>query len=147
MAGSCCSPQDDLHLQQKSEDTSFSTFTLFLLVSLSFAAPLIKLAQFADSITMVATAEQNIYRILSEPELTEGSQTTVPADKEIRFQQVFFSYDGATDVLKDVSFTVKEGSSLAIVGESGGGKSTIAKLLCRFWDVRSGSIQISGVNK
>lgn len=128
------------------ESLSFSTFTLFLLVSLSFAAPLIKLAQFADSITMVATAEQNIYRILSEPELTEGSQTTVPADKEIRFQQVFFSYDGATDVLKDVSFTVKEGSSLAIVGESGGGKSTIAKLLCRFWDVRSGSIQIGGVN-
>lgn len=125
---------------------AFPVFILFVLVAMGFAAPLLKLAEFADGITMVTEAEQNIQRILTEPELPNGHSTQAPSSREVRFENVTFSYNGSTNVLQDLAFVAAEGKSLAIVGESGGGKSTIAKLLCRFWDVKSGSIQIGGAD-
>lgn len=125
---------------------AFPVFVLFVLVAMGFAAPLLKLAEFADGIMLVVQAEQNIDRILAEAELASGDVTRLPAAREITFEQVSFSYDGNTDILKDVSFTAGEGRSLAIVGESGSGKSTIARLICRFWDVGAGRICIGGMD-
>lgn len=64
----------------------------------------------------------------------------------VKFQNVSFSYDGIKDVLKGISFEVPRGQTLAIVGESGGGKSTIARLLFRLYDVTDGKITIDGVD-
>jgi ATP-binding cassette subfamily B protein len=125
---------------------SFPVFILFLLISMGFAPPLIKLAEFADSIKLVVHAEQNIHNILSERELPVKRGKAEPKNCDLVFEKVTFSYDGKTDILKKMSFAAPEGRSMAIVGESGSGKSTIAKLVCRFWDVGGGSIRIGGVD-
>jgi ATP-binding cassette subfamily B protein len=122
-----------------------SVLVLFLLVSMGFAAPLIKLSEFADGIIAVAVAEQNVQAILSEPEMPIWNTSNKPRNHTITFSNVSFAYD-REPVLRDVSFKAEEGKSLAIIGPSGSGKSTIAKLICRFWDIDSGSVCIGGVN-
>jgi len=119
---------------------------LFLLISLGFAAPLIKLTEFADSITLVVNAEQNIHQMLNEQELTAAGSAQVFPHSNVAFEHVSFSYNGSKRVLNDISFSAEEGDSVAIIGESGGGKSTIAKLICRFWDVSQGQITVGGVD-
>lgn len=124
----------------------FPVFILFVLISMGFAVPLIKLAEFADGIKVVVHAEQNVHSILSERELSVKQDGVEPQNCDLTFEKVTFSYDGKSDVLQNISFTVPEGRSLAIIGGSGSGKSTIAKLICRFWDIGGGSIRIGGVD-
>lgn len=125
---------------------NFSVFVLFVLITMGFAAPLLKLTEFADGISMVVEAEQNINHILTEPEIAVYNNVYIPKRCDISFQDVSFSYNKTTPVLRGISFIAPEGSSLAVIGESGSGKSTIAKLLCRFWDVDGGSIKIGNVD-
>ena len=122
------------------------TLVLFVLISLGFASPLIKVTEFADGITLVVNAERNIHSILSETELQTNKDLLCPAGNDLSFHNVSFSYNNIDIVLCNLSFTAKEGCSLAIVGESGSGKSTIAKLICRFWDVDHGRIELGGVD-
>ena len=65
---------------------------------------------------------------------------------EIRYENVTFSYDGETQVADDISFTIEPGQTVALVGQSGSGKSTVADLLPRFWDIQSGRITIDGID-
>lgn len=123
-----------------------SKLTLFVLISLGFATPLIKVTEFADGIALVVNAEHNIHSILLESELWKKENPICPSGNEIRFHNVSFSYNDTENVLCNLSFTVEEGCSFAIVGESGSGKSTIAKLMCRFWDVNYGRIEFGGVD-
>ncbi|ADY56111.1 Xenobiotic-transporting ATPase [Syntrophobotulus glycolicus DSM 8271] len=125
---------------------SLSELILFLMMSMGFTAPLIKLTEFADGLILVVGAEQNIHSILSEEEMRDTDRKQEVQDNTISFLDVNFSYDGATDVVKGVSFVAKEGQSTALIGPSGSGKSTIAKLICRFWDVSGGTISIGGVD-
>lgn len=74
----------------------------------------------------------------------QGAITLPPFQQEIEFANVSFSYDGTTDVLKDINLKVKSGEVLALVGSSGGGKTTLVNLLPRFFDVSKGSIRIDG---
>lgn len=119
---------------------------LFLLISMGFAAPLLKLAEFADGIILVVNAEQNIRSVLSEQEMPTTSGAAVPKDNTIAFNDISFAYDGENHVLSGVSFDAAEGQSTAIIGPSGSGKSTIAKLICRFWDAGGGQITVGGVD-
>ena len=128
------------------ESLPVSVLLLFLLVSIGFAAPLIKLTEFADNIIVVVTAEQNIYAILSEPEMPTASQSVTTKDNTVVFNDVSFAYNGGNRVLSNVSFDVAEAQATAIIGPSGSGKSTIAKLICRFWDVDGGQIMVGGVD-
>ena len=74
----------------------------------------------------------------------EKSET--PDDHSVAFENVRFSYDGENLALDNVSFDVKSGASLALVGPSGGGKTTAAGLIARFWDVNEGAVKIGGVD-
>lgn len=76
----------------------------------------------------------------------ESSNTAHPSDVSVCFENVSFSYDNVKNVLDDISFEVKSGETYALVGPSGGGKSTIASLAARFFDVQSGTVRIGGVN-
>ncbi|OFW06563.1 MAG: multidrug ABC transporter ATP-binding protein [Acidobacteria bacterium RIFCSPLOWO2_02_FULL_67_36] len=79
--------------------------------------------------------------------LTSGSRTTAGAPaREIRFRDVTFAYPGGANVLEHFDLTIPAGSSLAIVGQNGAGKTTIAKLLCRLYDPQSGAIEVDGVD-
>ena len=121
------------------------SYILFMLISLGFSAPLIKLTEFVDSIAMIVNAEESVNEIIEEPELYRSDLNLVPEGCNIEFSNVGFSYD-EDEVLKNISFSAEKNTTPALVGPSGGGKSTIAKLIARFWDVNSGKIMIGGVD-
>lgn len=76
----------------------------------------------------------------------EGSKVLTDIKDEIKFEHVVFSYNGERDVLQDISFTVKVGQKVALVGNSGGGKTTVCSLINRLYEIKSGSIKIDGVD-
>jgi len=78
--------------------------------------------------------------------LPSGSKPAIGPVREIRFRDVTFAYPGGSPVLEQFDLTIPAGSSIAIVGQNGAGKTTIAKLLCRLYDPQSGSIEIDGVD-
>ena len=98
-------------------------------------------------LTVTSASLDRIEEVFDAEEMKEeGRETFAEADEKtaaIEYDRVSFGYTGK-DVLKDVSFTVKPGEMTALVGTSGGGKSTIASLLARFWDVGSGQIRVKG---
>ncbi len=98
-------------------------------------------------LTVTEASLDRIEEVFEAKELKDEGKKTLSksADAEIEYENVKFSYTDK-DVLKDVSFKVKAGQMTALVGPSGGGKSTIASLLARFWDVNSGRILIRGVD-
>ncbi len=112
-----------------------------------FWNPIMNLSNFYNQlITNIAGAER-IFEILDiEPDLVDAKEAvwlpTIQGD--VRFDNVTFAYDQEVEVLKDLSFHVKEGETIALVGPTGGGKSTIVNLICRFYDIDSGQIFIDG---
>ncbi len=98
-------------------------------------------------LTVTEASLDRIEEVFEAKELKDEGKKTLSnsADAEIEYENVKFSYTDK-DVLKDISFKVKAGQMTALVGPSGGGKSTIASLLARFWDINSGRILIRGVD-
>lgn len=103
-------------------------------------------------LTVTSACLDRIDALFKETELPDTGTKKIPAllakdskDSEIEYKNVTFGYTD-TDVLKNVSFDIKKGEMLALVGPSGGGKSTIANLLARFWDVNSGKIMVRGTD-
>lgn len=101
----------------------------------------------ASRLTVMNAAIDRIEAVLEEAELPDIGKQHIPSCKpgqpEISFENVTFAYQGK-DVLHDISFTMKKNTMTALVGPSGGGKSTIANLLARFWDVKAGKVTIRG---
>jgi subfamily B ATP-binding cassette protein MsbA len=95
-----------------------------------------------------AAAGERLLEILDAPSsvVDAGRAVLPPFRQEIRFEHVSFSYGGEAEVLRDVSLTIRRGEVVALVGSSGGGKSTLANLLPRFWDVTEGRITIDGLD-
>jgi ATP-binding cassette subfamily B protein len=122
-----------------------AVYILFMLISLEFAAPILKFTEFLDGIILICSAEQSINDVLNEEELYKGKETVVPDSYDIKFKDVKFSYD-KKDVLNGITLDAKQGETTALVGPSGSGKSTIAKLIARFWDVGSGVITIGNID-
>ena len=122
----------------------FMLLFLFLLVITRVYAPFDQsLALIAEMFVSQVSADRmnEIY----ETPIAEGSETFAPRGHDIVFDHVSFAYD-QKDVLRDVSFTAKEGEVTALVGPSGSGKSTCARLAARLWDVTKGSIKVGGVD-
>ena len=122
----------------------FMLLFLFLLVITRVYAPFDQsLALIAEMFVSQVSADRmnEIY----ETPTAEGSETFAPKGHDIVFDRVSFAYD-QKDVLRDVSFTAREGEVTALVGPSGSGKSTCARLAARLWDVTKGSIRVGGVD-
>lgn len=100
----------------------------------------------SENAMIVDDALQRIDSVLSLSPLEEASRPRYPRDGSIALSHVRFSYDGLKDVLKDISLTVPAGQTVAFVGPSGGGKTTLANVIARFFDPQGGSVFIGGVD-
>jgi len=121
---------------------------LCVMLSMSMVASLAKLEVFSESIREMQFTIENLQEFLTMPELTEPAEEARPCGGDVELHHVHFSYTGdkAQEVLHGIDLTLPQGSFTALVGPSGGGKSTVAKLISRFWDVTGGEISIGGVN-
>lgn len=120
-----------------------------LLFVFDLFGPLKALYGEATRLTVMDAALDRTCDVLVETELLDTGTAHLPettAGDEIVFEDVSFSYDGKNDVLHDISFAMPPRTMTALVGPSGGGKSTIANLLARFWDVDTGCVKIRGVD-
>lgn len=121
----------------------------FLQYLQKFFEPIRDLAEKFNIIQTAMASAEKIFELLDTPE--EQVNLARPKQLEnfrgaIEFKNVWFAYNDDNYVLKDISFSVGEGESLAIVGATGSGKSTIVKALCRFYDIQKGDILIDGVS-
>lgn len=132
-----------------SDFTGFAlSFIFYLLFVPAIAGVLNKIMYISESFMQINGNVARMDEILNIPEMPEPDHPKKPVNDDIIFKNVSFSYTGKADekALENVCFTAKQGQITAIVGPSGGGKSTIANLISRFWDVSSGSITIGGID-
>ena len=124
--------------------------TLIMCVLLSYASykPLLKAMAYTDTMANVRVVFGEIQSVLDLPEMVRADTAGAPQGFDVRFENVVFGYGGATGttVFDGLNFTAKEGELTAIVGSSGSGKSTVAKLLAGFWNVNGGRITIGGAD-
>lgn len=124
---------------------SMTKFLTLLILSMSVVAPIIKTTQYTDSLATTGTLIQSVEELLLAPEQHHPTQRVSLADETIQMEHVTFAYERSSeDVLKDINLTIKPGTKTALVGPSGGGKSTIAKLIAGFWDIEKGNIRLGG---
>ena len=122
-------------------------FAFYAVFSAIISTALAKI-MFASSGTLLAqTAIKRIDTVMTAPVLSQSENPKIPDGNKVEFNSVTFTYDGAKiPALSGVSFTAESGETLALVGPSGGGKTTAASLIPRFWDVDEGEVKIGGVN-
>lgn len=120
---------------------------LAVMLSISMVGSLAKLEVFSENMRQVKCTVESLEEFLEMPELPEPEQCAELNGTDVVLQDVHFSYTGeqAEEVLHGINLALPAGSFTALVGPSGGGKSTVAKLIARFWDVTAGSITIGGV--
>ena len=119
-----------------------------IILSLSIVGPLMKATTFINEAKSMEYAVEAANELLNLPVLPDSGKIVSIPHNDIALKHVTFSYDGSeqNEVLHDVNLELPEGSFTALVGPSGGGKSTIARLIARFWDVTGGNIPIGGKN-
>ena len=124
------------------------TFIFYLVLAPAISGVLNKIMYISESFTQIDGNVERMEEVLSIPVLQNQDVGAREQGHSIEFDHVSFSYDTGTSVkaLNDVSFIARQGEVTAIVGPSGGGKSTIANLISRFWDVTEGCIRIGGVD-
>ncbi len=126
---------------------SMGTFVSFLLYMTMLVQPIEIIGQMARIMNRATSSAHRVFEVLdTEPEVVDLEEAVKldPVEGRIQFQDVSFSYDGVRQVLKGVSFDVQAGELIGLVGPSGGGKTTLANLLARFYDVTSGAVLIDG---
>ena len=122
--------------------------SLIMCILLSYASykPLIKAMSHLETMANVKMVMKEINKVMEIPDLERGKQPKHIKSYDVEFQNVSFSYDDSKNVLNNISFKANEKELTAIVGNSGGGKSTIAKLIAGFWNIDKGKILIGDVD-
>lgn len=122
------------------------TFFAFMILVSRVYDPLIAALDNLSAVIMMRNIQcRRMDEILSHPE-QEGAEKLINKGYDITFDHVGFSYNSGETVLKDVSFTAKQGQVTALVGPSGGGKTTVSHLASRFWDIQKGKITVGGMD-
>lgn len=130
-------------------NVSVGTFIAFGSYIGMFWKPIMNLSNFYNQIITNIAAAERIFEILdTEAAITDGDKVTdiPPIKGNVCFEHVGFSYDDTTKVLDDVSFDITPGETIALVGPTGAGKTTIVNLISRFYDIQEGIIRIDGYN-
>ncbi|MDU1320777.1 MAG: ABC transporter ATP-binding protein [Clostridium botulinum] len=125
----------------KNGSINIETFLFAMIVSLGIAPPLMKLIEFTDNIPTIAFGDKKLKKFFETDSLSNKEKRVAIDNDKITFSKVKFGYKDR-EILHDVSFEINPCSMTAFVGLSGAGKSTIAKLIARFWDVQEGSIYL-----
>ena len=142
--------------QQNAKELSASSALLYLLkIAVIRKSPasrqmtpltLTRMMYMSESKMVVADALARIDSVLEAVPMQVQAVPQHPKDSSVTLRDVHFSYDGKTEVIKGVSLEIQPGQTVAFVGPSGGGKSTLANLVCRFFDVQSGSVRVGGAD-
>ena len=114
----------------------------------NFTQPVQQLANVSNTMQSMAAATERVFEFLAAPEEEEAENAKVPAvrDGHVQFEHVKFGYDPAKPIIHDFSLTTEPGQTVAIVGPTGAGKTTLIKLLQRFYDVDAGKLLVDGVD-
>ena len=118
----------------------------YIIITPVISLTLTKLMFMSENGMIVHDAITRIDRVLESPSLSCSNAPKHPKDSSVALEHVTFSYDGVKNALEDISLSIGTGQTVAFVGPSGGGKSTLAALIARFFDPQSGKISIGGVN-
>ena len=122
-------------------------FAFYAVFSAIISTALARIMFASSGIMLAGTALGRIRMVMEAPELKAPEHPKTPQGSRVEFRDVSFTYDGAeTPALSHVTFTAEPGQTVALVGPSGGGKTTAASLIPRFWDVDSGSVTVGGVD-
>lgn len=122
-------------------------FVFYAVFSAIVSTALAKIMFAASGMMLASTALSRIAQVMNAPTLAVPDDPQTPKDNSVAFKDVSFTYDGAQlPALERVSFRVEPGQTVALVGPSGGGKTTAASLIPRFWDVSSGAVEVGGVD-
>lgn len=127
-------------------EKTIMTFAFFAVLIPLVASILTKLMHSSSNLMLADASFTAIEEMLAEKPLAETKKLPVPQNGEIRLDHVSFQYEAGVKALDDVSLTIRPGTVTALVGESGGGKSTVANLIARFWDVSEGSVTVGGID-
>ncbi len=124
-----------------------SEMALCVMLAMSMVISMAKIEIFSNGLRQMQYTVCEIQKLLDIKSLSESDANKKPDEYSIELNDVHFAYDEKEgEVLKGINLSLKEGSFTALVGPSGGGKSTVAKLIARFWDVTGGSIKIGGID-
>ncbi len=118
----------------------------YIIITPVISLTLTKLMFMSENGMIVQDAITRIDRVLESPSLSSSNAPKHPKDSLVALEHVTFSYDGMKNALEDISLSIGAGQTVAFVGPSGGGKSTLAALIARFFDPQSGKISIGGAN-
>lgn len=127
------------------ETIELSSLILALIVSLGLIPPIMKLIEFTDHLAVIVQTESKVNGILNAEEMSFSRKNVQLENNDIQLSHVSFSYK-ETPIIKNISLSIRENKATALVGASGSGKSTITKLIARFWDVTKGEITVGGQN-
>ena len=124
-----------------------TNFAFYAVFSAIISTALARIMFAASGMMLASTALGRIAQVMDAPTLKTTTMPIAPKDNSVTFRDVSFTYDGAQlPALDHVSFRVEPGQTVALVGPSGGGKTTAACLIPRFWDVSSGIVEVGGVD-
>lgn len=118
----------------------------YIVITPVISLTLTKMMYMSENNMIVKDALERIDGVLSVGPMSESKTPEHPADSSVELNDVHFSYDGKNEVIRGVSMNIGAGQTVALVGPSGGGKSTLAGLMARFFDVKSGSIKVGGAD-
>lgn len=118
----------------------------YIIITPIISVTLTKIMFQSENAMIVDDALQRIDSVLNLDPLPEAQSPKSPKDGSVDLENIRFSYDGRTDVIKDVSLSIPAGQTVAFVGPSGGGKTTLASIISRFFDPQSGTVKIGGVD-
>jgi len=134
-------------LLYRSGNLSIEVFLTCIILSLGLVPPLLKAMGFIDNLAKIGTTVGSIDEFLKGQEQEHETKSVGLASHDISLKNVYFGYHTDQEILHGVNLDIPAGSMTALVGPSGGGKSTIAKLIAGFWDVSSGKITLGGVDQ